>query len=277
MTERIQFTPIPYGDLTLLGSLVAQGTQGVGDFLLRFGNTNPRIPSDKFQKYAQRITEDLRWLGIKFDEQMPSPEKLKKQCDEILEILLTKDAAYRSPNSKKNDTYRYQPLEIDSASTYVLSKTHGSLIVSILIDSLGEIKKEKMNSRKAEDFILQYPDGSHSYILSSVISFINEEITKIIQGASRELGGNIVSLKQQILLNALREHCEEKLIPFQDPIYVGHKILTCENNVLPYDLEEYKTLRQLREEEEGITPEEVFTKAKEASNKSHDILSRPLS
>ena len=59
MTECIQFTPIPYGDLTLLGSLIAQKMQGVQDVLLRFGNTDPCIPDDKFQKYAQRIKEDL--------------------------------------------------------------------------------------------------------------------------------------------------------------------------------------------------------------------------
>jgi nondiscriminating glutamyl-tRNA synthetase len=215
MTVRTRYAPSPTGYLHVGGAWMAFFTwlftrhEG-GQFVLRIEDTDRSRSTEAFEA---AILEDLRWLGITWDEgpDVGGPFGPYRQTEraglyrEHAKILVERGAAYpcyclqeeleaeRQRAGAEHRPYRYSGrcrdlapagrAEMEAAGLratlrFRVPPTHGPLVVDDLVLGRVEFAAEDL-----DDFIIQRSDGTPLYNFANVVDDHNMRITHITRGA----------------------------------------------------------------------------------------------
>ena len=202
----VRFAPSPTGKLHL-GSirtavfnwLYARHTGG--KFILRIEDTDLSRSKDE---YTQSILNDMRWLGLDFDEfvkQSSRFEFYRKTADQLIQKGLAyyctcsrEDSASRNAGS---ETYRY-----DGHCRGRSEKPDGEFVIRLNIGEKREIsfqdrvkKKLTLNTRELDDFVIMKSDGSPTYNFAVVADDGSMGVTHVIRGED-----HITNTFKQIIL-----------------------------------------------------------------------------
>ena len=159
---KVRFAPSPTGFLhlgsartALFNWLHARHTNG--QFLLRIEDTD-KVRSEK--KFLDEILEDLKWLGMNWDEepiyQSQRFDTYRKKAEEIL----SKDKAYREGEAIIFKVEKGRDVEFEDI-------IHGKITT---------------NTDTIKDQVMIKSDGSPTYNFSCVIDDVSLEITHVLRG-----------------------------------------------------------------------------------------------
>ncbi|NQT23198.1 MAG: glutamate--tRNA ligase [Candidatus Omnitrophica bacterium] len=159
---RVRFAPSPTGYLHLGSARTAifnwlYARHTGGKFILRIEDTD-RERSKK--EYLDEILEDLKWMGIEWDEGPFAQSEKMDVYRKKAEAILKKDLAYREGNA-------------------IIYKVEKSKIIKISDLIHGEIQ---FNTDEIKDQVLIKSDGSPAYNFACVVDDSEMEITHIIRG-----------------------------------------------------------------------------------------------
>lgn len=159
---RVRFAPSPTGYLhlgsartALFNWLYARHTGG--KFLLRIEDTD-KIRSDK--KFLEEILEDLKWMGIDWDEEPIYQSQRFDVYKEKAEEILARGKAYKEGEAIIFKVEKGDTIELDDI-------IHNKII---------------FNTEDIKDQVMIKSDGSPSYNFSCVIDDTYLEITHILRG-----------------------------------------------------------------------------------------------
>ncbi|GMT49695.1 MAG: glutamate--tRNA ligase [bacterium] len=235
MKVRLRFAPSPTGNIhignvraALFNYVYAQKEKG--QLILRLEDTDLERSSDES---ADGIIEDLKWLGIQFDEgphvggdygpyrQMERLTLYKKYADQLL----------AEGKAEKDFSHQDEKGEIDE-SHYAIRFKAGGRKVRFKELVFGEVEKE------VEDFIIMKSNGVPTYHLGVVVDDHLMEISHVIRG-------------QDHLSNTAKHVMLSEALGFDPPIY-AHFSLT--HGLSKRD--QSKSIKALRER--GYLPEAII-------------------
>ena len=209
MSTRCRFAPSPTGQLHVGGArsalfnvLFARAT--AGKFVLRLEDTD-RLRSSV--ESEQRIMEDLRWLGLEWDEgpECGGPGAPYRQSErlslyqEALAQLVEKDLAYEAwetpdelmalrkeaESNKTSFVYRrraYSPADLqrfEAEGRKPVLRCVGSSKDIVFIDEvLGEIR---VPAEDMDDFVVQKADGFPTYHFAVVVDDHHMGVTHVLR------------------------------------------------------------------------------------------------
>jgi glutamyl-tRNA synthetase len=211
-TIKTRFAPSPTGYLHVGGARTAlfsflMARQTGGTFLLRIEDTD-RARHD--ESAVQKIIDDLRWLGIEWDEGVgvggdAGPYRQSERLSiyrEYVEKLLAEGKAYyafdtaeeldakRTAAMERKENYRYQrpdPLPTPALASEA-RKQGRPVVVRLLVqprdvtihdDAFGDVT---MPAAEMDDFIIQKDDGYPTYHLANVIDDALMGVTYVMRG-----------------------------------------------------------------------------------------------
>jgi len=214
---RVRFAPSPTGQLHLGGArtalfnwLFAKNTGG--KFLIRIEDTDKARSK---QEYTNQICESLKWLGLKWDEDIVYQSNRTILYKEAIKRLLGSGKAYPCFCSKEKISEERKQAEL-SGSGYSYSGTCRNIEEQIVNQKLENGKsysvriripegytdfddqiygKIKVNNKEIDDFIIARTDGTPVYNLVVAIDDNDMEITTIIRGED-----HISNTPKQILI-----------------------------------------------------------------------------
>lgn len=215
MTVRTRFAPSPTGYLTVGGAWTAFFTWLLarhygGQFIVRIEDTDRSRSTEAFEA---ALLEDLRWLGLDWDEgpDIGGPYGPYRQTErgslyqQHAEILLQKGAAYlcyctaeeqeaeRQRAASEHRPYRYSgrcrglsareraQFEAEGRRPtlrFRVPQGHPPIVVNDLV--LGQVEFE---SEDLDDFIIQRSDGTPLYNFANVVDDHSMRITHITRGS----------------------------------------------------------------------------------------------
>ena len=159
---RVRFAPSPTGFLhlgsartALFNWLYARHTGG--KFLLRIEDTD-KVRSSK--KFLDEILEDLRWMGIDWDEEPLHQSQRFDVYREKAEEILAKGKAYKEGEAIIFKVEKGRPIEVNDM-------IHGKIAV---------------NTDDIKDQVMIKSDGSPTYNFACVVDDTYMEITHILRG-----------------------------------------------------------------------------------------------
>jgi len=159
---KVRFAPSPTGFLHLGSARTAlfnwlHARHTGGQFLLRIEDTD-KVRSDK--KFLDEILEDLKWLGMDWDQepiyQSQRFDLYRKKAEEIL----SKGKAYREGEAIIFKVEKGRDLEFEDI-------VHGKIMT---------------NTDTIKDQVMIKSDGSPTYNFSCVVDDISLEITHVLRG-----------------------------------------------------------------------------------------------
>ena len=217
---RVRFAPSPTGYLhlgsartALFNWLYARHTGG--KFLLRIEDTD-RVRSDT--KFLEEILEDMKWLGIDWDDEPIYQSRRFDGYREKAEKILASGKAYREGEAIIFKVEKGRSIELDDI-------IHGKITV---------------NTDNIKDQVMIKSDGSPTYNFSCVVDDSYQEITHILRGDD-----HISNTPKQILFY---EALELKLPQFGHmPLILGPDGAKLSKRHGVVSVEEYK--------KEGFLPE----------------------
>ena len=217
---RVRFAPSPTGHLhlgsartALFNWLYARHTGG--KFLLRIENTD-RVRSDT--KFLEEILEDLKWLGIDWDDEPIYQSRRFDVYREKAEKILARGKAYREGEAIIFKVEKGRSIELNDI-------IHGKITV---------------NTDNIKDQVMIKSDGSPTYNFSCVVDDSYQEITHVLRGDD-----HISNTPKQILFY---EALELKLPQFGHmPLILGPDGAKLSKRHGVVSVEEYK--------KEGFLPE----------------------
>ena len=196
-----RFAPSPTGNLhigsartALFNWLFAKNTKG--KFLLRIEDTD-KIRST--ENSINKILDGLKWLDLKWDNEIVYQSKNQKRHTEIANELLDKGLAYKcfcsedDLNKMREEAkilkkpFRYNriwrdkdpndaPKNIDPVIR-IKAPTKNETIINDIIQGTIKVSNEEM-----DDFIIMRSDGTPTYMLSVVVDDHDMNITHIVRG-----------------------------------------------------------------------------------------------
>lgn len=175
---RVRFAPSPTGYLhigsvrTALFNWLYARSQG-GVFILRIEDTDQKRSSDV---YLREIIEDLKWLGLNWDE---GPYFQAKRFDiykSTAQRLLEKELAYKDGEAII--------FKIPDVKVKIYDLVHGEI---------------EVDNSLIDDLVLMKSDGSPAYNFACVVDDIEMQITHVIRGDDHISNTN----KQVAVYNAL--------------------------------------------------------------------------
>jgi glutamyl-tRNA synthetase len=159
---KVRFAPSPTGFLhlgsartALFNWLYARHTDG--KFLLRIEDTD-KVRSEK--KFLDEILEDLKWLGMDWDEEPIYQSQRFEVYREKAEALLAKGKAYREGEAIIFKLEKGRNIDFDDI-------IHGKITT---------------NTDTIKDQVMIKSDGSPTYNFACVIDDISLEITHVLRG-----------------------------------------------------------------------------------------------
>ncbi|HEY2515751.1 MAG TPA: tRNA glutamyl-Q(34) synthetase GluQRS, partial [Polyangiaceae bacterium] len=206
---RTRFAPSPTGDLHLGGAWTALASWALarkarGAFVLRMEDLDPpRV----VRQSAERILDDLAWLGLGWDEgpdvggpyapyaqsqrgglYAEAVERLRGQglvypCDcSRAEIARAASAPHAGEETVYPGTCRDKPIarEFKRDPAWRLRVPEGTR-VSVEDGAVGTIEQDV--GRECGDFVLQRGDGVFAYQLAVIVDDVAMRITDVIRGA----------------------------------------------------------------------------------------------
>ncbi len=209
---KTRFAPSPTGHLHVGGARTALfnyllARQAGGTFLLRIEDTD-RARHD--ESAVAKITQDLRWLGIEWDEGVDADgpngpyrqsERLEIYTEHIAKLLDAGKAYYAFDTAAELDalrqtaqdakqTFRYpRPDPLPTPTDAEAARAEGKpVVVRLLVpdaevtirdDAFGEVT---MPADQMDDFIIQKADGWPTYHLANVVDDALMGVTFITRG-----------------------------------------------------------------------------------------------
>ena len=214
-----RFAPSPTGNLhigsvrtALFNWLFAKNTKG--KFLLRIEDTDKERST---KESINKILDGLKWLDLKWDDDVVYQSKNQKRHKEIAEELLSKGLAYKcfcsedDLNKMREEAkalkkpYRYNrmwrekkpedgPKNIDPVIR-IKAPIEGEATINDIIQ--GSIK---VSNEEIDDFIIMRSDGTRTYMLSVVADDHDMEVTHIVRGHDHLTN----TFRQNIIYDALK-------------------------------------------------------------------------
>ncbi len=227
---RVRFAPSPTGDLHIGGLRTALfnylfALKNKGTFILRIDNTD-KARSKK--GYEDSIVNDLKWVGIKWDEFYRQSERTAVY-ENYLNILKEKGLTYECFCAEE-DILKSKELAVKSKKPYIYSGRclylspeekeksrlklkengfHPSIRVNVLKIGLKSVEFNDMvhgriafNPKLIGDFILKTGEDRFAYNFASVIDDSDLNITHVIRGEDHISN----TPKQILLLKALEKN-----------------------------------------------------------------------
>ncbi|MBF8246789.1 MAG: glutamate--tRNA ligase [Rickettsia sp.] len=203
MTIITRFAPSPTGNLhvgnariAVLNWIFAKKFQG--KFILRIDDTDYERSNEI---YVKSLLEDLKWLGLKFDSYFLQSQRISRY-QEISKILIDKGLLYPCYENtdelllKRKELIQQRKPPIYDRSSLYLSKeqklkyqmqgrgVYYRFLLSRKDHRWKDIFKGDLfyNSSNISDPVVIKPDGSFTYLLSSVIDDMDFHITHILRG-----------------------------------------------------------------------------------------------
>jgi glutamyl-tRNA synthetase len=191
---RSRFAPSPTGDLHLGGAYIALAAflraQG-GPFVMRIEDLDPPrvVPGA-----TERILDDLRWLGITWDEQYAQSERSHVYNDAIdrlgdlvypctctrAEIARVASAPHageegprypgtcRDPKSRRSDRPAALRVRVPAGTVTFDDELHGAITEDV--------------EQSVGDFVLRRADGVASYQLAVIVDDVAMQIDEVVRG-----------------------------------------------------------------------------------------------
>ena len=214
-----RFAPSPTGNLhigsvrtALFNWLFAKNTKG--KFLLRIEDTDKERST---KESINKILDGLKWLDLKWDDDVVYQSKNQKRHKEIAEELLSKGLAYKcfcsedDLNKMREEAkalkkpYRYNrmwrekkpedgPKNIDPVIR-IKAPIEGDTTINDIIQGSIKVSNEEM-----DDFIIMRSDGTPTYMLSVVADDHDMEVTHIVRGHDHLTN----TFRQNIIYDALK-------------------------------------------------------------------------
>ncbi|MBC7319416.1 glutamate--tRNA ligase [bacterium] len=195
MSVRVRFAPSPTGHLhigtartALFNWLFARKEQGT--FILRIEDTDLERSKKEFES---SIINDLRWLGIDWDEFYRQSDRLNIYR-EIAEQLLSEGKAYECFCTKeeleklRGKGYNRRCLNLSTAEKEALRRERRPAI-RLYVPKDGETRFNDylhgelcFQNNVIDDFVILKSDGTPTYNFSVVVDDIYMKITHIIRG-----------------------------------------------------------------------------------------------
>ena len=203
MTVRVRFAPSPTGRLhlgnvraALLNWLYAR--KSGGKFLLRMDDTDRERSTPEF---AAGIEEDLRWLGLEWDEFARQSDRLDRYAA-AAETLKAKGrlyACYETPEELKlrrigqggdasTQVYDRAALRLTDAQKQAYEAEGRRPHWRFLLDHVETAWDDRIRGRcayhgsKVSDPVLLRADGMPTYTLASVVDDIELDVSDIVRG-----------------------------------------------------------------------------------------------
>ncbi|NIM91415.1 MAG: glutamate--tRNA ligase [Candidatus Aminicenantes bacterium] len=159
---KVRFAPSPTGFLHLGSARTAlfnwlHARHTGGQFLLRIEDTD-KVRSDK--KFLDEILEDLKWLGMDWDEEPIYQSQRFDTYREKAEEVLSKEKAYREGDAIIFKVEKGRNIEFEDI-------IHGNITT---------------NTDTIKDQVMIKSDGSPTYNFSCVLDDISLEITHVLRG-----------------------------------------------------------------------------------------------
>ena len=227
MTKTItRFAPSPTGNLhigsarTALLNFIISEQNSSSKFYLRIEDTDKVRSKSEF---TQNIIEGLKWIGIKWEEEIQIQSKRILRHQEIANSLLEKKLAYKcicSENKlnkkreliKKNKNISKKICSECKNDENIQNLTDG-FVIRIKLPDEGEVKlKDKIQgevvvkNKELDDFILLRKDKTPTYMLSVVVD-------------DNDLGVNLIIRGDDHLNNAFRQYYIYKFLKWNVPEY----------------------------------------------------------
>ena len=214
-----RFAPSPTGNLhigsartALFNWLFAKNTKG--KFLLRIEDTDKaRSTEDSINK----ILDGLKWLDLKWDDEIIYQSKNQKRHAEIANELLDKGLAYKcfcsedDLNKMREDAkilkkpFRYNRMWRDKNPNdapkgvnpviRIKAPTKNETVINDIIQGTIKVSNEEM-----DDFIIMRSDGTPTYMLSVVVDDHDMNVTHIVRGHDHLTN----TFRQNIIYDAMK-------------------------------------------------------------------------
>ena len=214
-----RFAPSPTGNLhigsvrtALFNWLFAKNTKG--KFLLRIEDTDKERST---KESINKILDGLKWLDLKWDDDVVYQSKNQKRHKELAEELLSKGLAYKcfcsedDLNKMREEAkilkkpYRYNrmwreknpneaPKNIEPVIR-IKAPIKGESVIDDIIQGTITVSNEEM-----DDFIIMRSDGTPTYMLSVVADDYDMEVTHIVRGHDHLTN----TFRQNIIYDALK-------------------------------------------------------------------------
>ena len=206
MTQVVsRFPPSPTGYLHVGGArtalfawLLARHEGPNGKFLIRIEDTDLARSTEQA---ATQLLEDLRWLGLHWDNpELLYQSKRKHVYDPIIESLITRGLAYRAYDTreeldamrkaaereKRQFIYRRRPMADDELRRYEAEGRPHVVRFAMPVkeyryhdDVLGEIV---LPAEEVQDFVIRKEDGMPTYHFAVVVDDAEMGITHVLRG-----------------------------------------------------------------------------------------------
>ena len=247
-----RFAPSPTGNLhigsartALFNWLFAKNTKG--KFLLRIEDTDKvRSTNESINK----ILDGLKWLDLKWDDEIIYQSKNLERHKEVAEELLKKNLAYKCYCTEKElnemrekakilkKPFKYNKLWRDKDPKdrpkdikpviRIKSPIKGEVTINDIIQGSISVSNEEM-----DDFIIMRSDGSPTYMLSVVVDDYDMNVTHIIRGHDHLTN----TFRQNIIYDAMKW---EKPKSAHIPLIHGSDGSKMSKRHGAIDIEEYK-------------------------------------
>ena len=227
MTNTItRFAPSPTGNLhvgsartALLNYIVSQQNP-LSKFYLRIEDTDKKRSN---QKFTQNILEGLKWIGIKWEEEIQIQSDRFQRHKEIANVLLKNKYAYKCVCNEevlrkkrlliKDDKNLSKKICTDCKNNEEIQNLSNEFVVRIKLPEKGELKiKDKIQgevvvkNKELDDFIILRKDQTPTYMLSVVVD-------------DNDLGINLIIRGDDHLNNAFRQYYIYKYLNWKIPEY----------------------------------------------------------
>ena len=183
------------GARTALSNYLYAKNQG-GEFLVRIEDTDLERSKNE---YIDQICDSLKWLGLKWDDELVYQSKRGDSYDHSLEELLATGKAYRCFASKEEldkvrqetRSYHYTGIWRDKSDHEVKRELEKGTPFTIRLRSpeTGNTVFDDMiygnisvSNSEIDDFIIARSDGSPVYNFTNVIDDQSMEITHVVRG-----------------------------------------------------------------------------------------------
>ena len=247
-----RFAPSPTGNLhigsartALFNWLFAKNKKG--KFLLRIEDTD-KARSTK--ESINKILDGLKWLDLKWDDEIVYQSKNQERHKEIVNFLLKNNLAYKCYCSEEElskmreeakilkKPFRYNkmwrdkdikdaPKEINPVIR-IKAPLKGETVIDDIIQGRIKVANEEM-----DDFIILRSDGTPTYMLSVVVDDHDMNVTHVVRGHDHLTN----TFRQNIIYEAMKW---EKPITAHMPLIHGSDGSKMSKRHGAIDVEEYK-------------------------------------
>ena len=194
-----RFAPSPTGYLHIGGARTALfnwifARKSKGKFLLRIEDTDKsRLNKDALSA----IFDGLKWLGIKWDNEVIYQSKRNKNYQDVISKLLENKLAYKCYSTQNEiNNYKKKLLKLGKTTKFISpwrekvnNNKDDQYVVRLKVPEIGKITIQDevqgeitWNCKDLDDLVLLRSDGSATYNLAAVVDDHDFEITDVIRG-----------------------------------------------------------------------------------------------